>query len=1321
MHLIRISKSVESKSPRLVWLLLCSLAVASAGFAQDLRQLKDNVPAAAKNQQALGRLSASAALNLAIGFQLRDAAGLTNLLQQIYDPASPKFHKYLTPEQFTEQFSPSQQDYDDVVAFATSHNLTVLSTHPNRMLLEVSGSAADVEKAFGGTLRIYKHPKENRNFYALDAEPVVPSRLKIQDVSGLSDFPKPNPKFKHKPSAIETSPKSGTGPSGNYIGQDFRAAYAPGVALTGAGQVIALVQFDGYLASDISAYATLAGISPVPLQNIYLNGFNGVPTGSGGEVEVSLDIEMVISMAPGLSKVMVYEGSPFNFNPNTVLNRIANDNFARQVSCSWGWSGGPQGTTEQIFLQMAAQGQSFFNASGDDDAFASGQVDDPTFVGSPSSSPNITQVGGTTLTTGAGGAWVSEKVWNWGDGVGSSGGISSYYALPVWQQGISMTLNKGSTSRRNIPDVALTADNVFVIADGGTHYTGVGGTSVAAPLWAGFTALINQQAVNAGIPPLGFLNPAIYTIGKGSIYGSVFHDTTTGDNKWDGSPTLFSAVTGYDLCTGWGTPAGQNLINALTIGGTPDGIMEVIITPPNLTTLLQGSIQPVFVQVYDGLGVTNANVTATVNGGTNVVLVNTGVAPDKIANDSIYSANFSVPNATNPVTLSFSITAPGKTNSTTVVTYNVVPVPTNDYFTNATKIPAAGAEYFSNNKFGTMEPGEPKHAGITTVGGSLWWNWSPSTSTNVFIDTTGSEVDTVLAVYTGSTVSNLIQVAATNDVGVKQQAFLSLNAVAGASYRIAVASVNQSALGAVRLVVAPGGQLDTNPPTLSILSPLSGQWVSNSQVTLTGTAADPQPNASGIKRVTISLNGQNYRADDTTNWSYTVGLKQGLNHIRVSAEDVAGNLSDPVTVDVTYVVVSVANDLFANAIPLAGNSGTVSAITTNATKEFNEPAHAGNAGGKSVWWSFTPGADGLLSLSTTNSTFDTLMAVYTGSSVTALTVQAFNDDSGANSFSALSVAVRSNELYHIAVDGFDGASGVASLSYAFVPGPVYNFTVGADPGGHVSPSSGSAVSNSTVVLTAMPDPFFQFDSWSGAFSSTVNPLSVSVKSNLTLVAHFRKVSFTDDFETGDLLGLNWTTGGNVPWLVQNTNVLSGNFSARSGVIGNRQTSSLIVTTNYSSGTISFYFKVSCEPSFDFLAFYVDGVERQRWSGEMDWTGFSTPLAGGTHTLEWRYSKDQNGSSGLDAAFIDNVNLPFQVQIDGTSAAHLDITRQADGSLLLSVQGQTNQQYVIQGATNLTTPVDWLNLSTNIATDGVIHYVDPGVGSNPIRFYRAFVP
>lgn len=567
----------------------------SLAAGADLVTLHGHVPAVVSHLQAKGRLSATTNLNLALGLPLRNREALTNLLQQIYDPASPNYHHYLTPDEFTAQFGPTEQDYQAVKDFAGMNGLTVTQTHGNRMLLDVTGKVSDIEKAFHVTLRTYHHPTENRDFFAPDTEPSVSSTLPVQDISGLDNYRRPHPKFKFKTagSSMASKAAAGSGPNGNYIGNDFRNAYVPGTSLNGSGQKIALVQFDGYLASDINAYETLAGRTNIPLQNVLIDGFNGLPTGSGGEVEVSLDIEMSISMAPALAGIILYEGNPYNFIPNDVLNRIATDNLARQVSCSWGWSGGPTPTTDQIFQQMALQGQTFFDAVGDSDAFTTGAastngVDNPSLPNEPSSNPYITQVGGTTLTmNGAGASYASETVWNWdirygpaADGIGSSGGISSHYSIPSWQTNVSMTASKGSTTFRNVPDVALTADDVLVIADGGVQYTGTGGTSCAAPLWAGFTALVNQQATNNGHASVGFLNPAIYAIATSTNYTNCFHDTMTGNNTWSNSPNLFYAVTNYDLCTGLGTPNGTNLINALTAVGAGSNTVTHLSAPP---------------------------------------------------------------------------------------------------------------------------------------------------------------------------------------------------------------------------------------------------------------------------------------------------------------------------------------------------------------------------------------------------------------------------------------------------------------------------------------------------------------------------------------------------------------------------------------------------------------------------------------------------------------------------------------------------------------------------------------------------------------------
>jgi subtilase family serine protease len=284
-----------------------------------------------------------------------------------------------------------------VLDFAKSNGLTVTSIAGNRMLVQVNGRASDIERAFNVKLKRYHHPNGKRNFFAPDKEPSVPVGISVLDVSGLSDYSRPHPKLRINPK--NRSPRQGSAPGGDYMGYDFRKAYAPGATQTGAGQKVALVQFDGYYPSDIALYEQQAGLPSVSLTNILLNGFDGNPTGTGGEGEVSLDIEMVISMAPGLDQVMVYEGDPYNFIPNVVLNQIAMDNAARQVSCSWGWIGGPNATSDQIFQQMALQGQSFFNASGDTDAFLPGEVDDPSGFGYPTCSPYITQVGGTKLTT----------------------------------------------------------------------------------------------------------------------------------------------------------------------------------------------------------------------------------------------------------------------------------------------------------------------------------------------------------------------------------------------------------------------------------------------------------------------------------------------------------------------------------------------------------------------------------------------------------------------------------------------------------------------------------------------------------------------------------------------------------------------------------------------------------------------------------------------------------------------------------------------------------------------------------------------------------
>ena len=550
---VKTDARLSSAAPLCLLLtLFLSLLTASASGG-DRQFLQNSVPSPATNTAPLRHVSPWTKLNLTIGLPLRNREALTNLLQQLYDPASPNFRHFLTPEQFTEKFGPTEEDYKAVADFARSHGLVITAKHPNRSHVSVRGTVEDIERVFHVTLNEYQHPTESRTFYSPTSQPSIDLSTPVLCVGGLDNFVVPHPCLKPAPPKQRVQPLTGSGPGGSYIGKDFRAAYAPGVTLTGTGQTVGILEFNsGFFQSDITAYESQADLPNVPVVPILLDDYNGGP-GNGND-EVSLDIEMAISVAPGLNEVLVYEGSV----TDDILNQMANDNLAKQLAASWTYP--IDATSDQIFLQFAAQGQSYFNASGDGDAYTGG-------VASPTDDPNITVVGGTTLTTDSTGAWSSETVWNDGNPQGSAGGISTSVPIPIWQQGIDMTENQGSTTFRNLPDVALTADDIYVDYGNGLSGAFVG-TSCAVQIWAAYVALVNQLAIESGAQTVGFVNPAVYAMGKGSnamSYTTLFHDITLGNNEWSGSPDEFTAVPGYDLCTGWGTPTGINFIKALAL------------------------------------------------------------------------------------------------------------------------------------------------------------------------------------------------------------------------------------------------------------------------------------------------------------------------------------------------------------------------------------------------------------------------------------------------------------------------------------------------------------------------------------------------------------------------------------------------------------------------------------------------------------------------------------------------------------------------------------------------------------------------------------
>jgi hypothetical protein len=684
-------------------------------------------------------------LNLAIGLPLRNEAALDTLLAQLADPTSSQHGHYLTAAQFAAEFGPTEQDYQAMIHFAENSGLTVTATHPNRLLLDVSGDVQTVESAFRVRMMNYKDVVRGE-YFAPDREPTVEAAALALDITGLDNYELPHPMNLKSASGSEPRPYvTGSGPAGLFIGQDFRAAYANSVTLNGSGQVVGLLEFDGFYPGDVTANAAQAGVVPVSTQTVLLDGFNGVP--GANNTEVILDIMMASYMAPKLAKEIVYEGEI----GNDILNRMATDNQAQQLSSSWGF-GGMNATTQQIFKEYVAQGQTMFQASGDSGAYAGG-------VGGLWDDPNITVVGGTSLTTaGAGGPWQAESAWS-----GSGGGISTYFPIPAYQQWFSMAASHGSTTMRNIPDVALTADvQIFLIQSNGQAIR-CGGTSAAAPLWAGFVALANQQAVASGKPRIGFLNTLLSSIGTGSNYSSDINDIKSGNNAG------YSAVTGYDLATGWGSPAGQHLINDLT--GATGAASFSLGTSASALTIRQGGSGSSTLTV-NGKNSFNGAVGLSASGVPSGVTAAFALSPTYSSSTVTFSAGTAAAGGTYPITITG---VSGSLSSTTSVAVTIV-VPsftlsastgslTLPRSTNGSTTISVGAVNGFNNSVALATAGLPTGVGAT---------FSPATTTTAsiltFTASNTAAAGTYLVAVTGT--SGTLKTATTVTLVVTTPGFL---------------------------------------------------------------------------------------------------------------------------------------------------------------------------------------------------------------------------------------------------------------------------------------------------------------------------------------------------------------------------------------------------------------------------------------------------------------------------------------------------------------------------------------------------------------------
>jgi kumamolisin len=547
--------------------LLAVIALVSFAAIAGQAQLQPTLTRSSRdvvvNGQAsvVGHLPASQSMDITLVLPLRNQASLDYVLKDIYDPSSPNYRHFFSVKDFTTVFGPSQKDYDTVTQWAKQSGFQIVGTAPNRLILQLKGSASTVEQAFHVNMNVYQHPTESRTFFAADREPMADLSVQLWSVRGLDNYATAHPMFVHRsPGETGVNPNATTGscPSQSFCGSDMRAAYYGSGSLTGAGQTLGLFEFAGTDLADVTTYYTNAHqTNNVPITLKSVDGASTACLASQGcdDTEQTLDITQALGMAPGLNNLIVYIGKSSPLDDAGIFNAMATANpLDAQLSSSWSWTPPDPSTDDPFFQEFAMQGQNLFDAAGDSGKWTK-QL---TFVW-PADDPYLVSVGGTDLTTtGAGGAWASETGWS-----DSGGGISpNNFPIPAWQTAAAAGCSSCSKTIRNGPDVAANANYTFYVCADQTSCTAnlYGGTSFAAPMWAGYLALANQQAVSNGQSTLGFINPLIYPIGAGSDYGKDFHDVTSGSNG-------YSATVGYDLVTGWGSPNGSGLINDLTGGG----------------------------------------------------------------------------------------------------------------------------------------------------------------------------------------------------------------------------------------------------------------------------------------------------------------------------------------------------------------------------------------------------------------------------------------------------------------------------------------------------------------------------------------------------------------------------------------------------------------------------------------------------------------------------------------------------------------------------------------------------------------------------------
>ena len=555
---------------------------------------------------------------------------LAQLLADQQDPASPNYHNWLTPAEFGLRFGPTDQDIADATTWLKSFGFSIDEVAAGRMWINFSGDVQKVERAFQTNIRQYE--VNGKMHHANASDPTIPRALSslVQGVVSLNDFPK------HRNSTVSQLPPDFTNAAdgSHFLAPgDFATIYNvtplynAATPVDGTGETIAIVGRTDIQLTDVQffrSFFALPAHDPVFIHN----GADPGDLGGAEEAEADLDVEWAGAIAKNATvDFVISQSTATTDGVDLSAQYIVNNNLAPVMSTSFGLCESALGTTGNNFWgtlwsQAAAQGITAFVSAGDSGAAgcdASNAVSGTVAaINGLASTPNNVAVGGTEFNDGGGTFWnatnnadqssalsyIPENVWNesgsvlGGSGLlATGGGTSTVYARPSYQTGLGVP----GGGNRLIPDVALSAatHDAYLIVQGNTATTSglvaVGGTSASSPSFAGIMALVLQKAGAAQ----GNANPVFYSMARNQLAGGigVYHDITNGNNTVPGV-NGFSANTGYDQSTGWGSPDVTQLVNFWNNNaGTPDFTINASplsqMVAQNASTTFTFSVAPV--------------------------------------------------------------------------------------------------------------------------------------------------------------------------------------------------------------------------------------------------------------------------------------------------------------------------------------------------------------------------------------------------------------------------------------------------------------------------------------------------------------------------------------------------------------------------------------------------------------------------------------------------------------------------------------------------------------------------------------------------------